>query len=236
MKPMKQGAASLALALFLIGSARTASAVAIGIPDTFEDGTTQDWIVSLLGMPHPAPPVNVPTGGPGGVDDNFLQLTALGGGGAGSRLTVINLAQWAGDYLTLGVSTISMDVRNFGSTDLALRLFFEDPMGGPPTNTAITDEVIVPAGGDWAHVAFNVGLLDLVALTGSVDTLLGNVTAIRLFHSPGAAFPGPPVVALLGVDNIVASAAVTAPEPGATILLLAALVGMEARRRRRSQR
>ncbi len=234
---MKQGAAFLfSFALFLTGSARTASAVAIGIPDTFEDGTTQGWIVGLLGVPHPAPPVNVPTGGPGGVDDNFLQLTSVGGAGAGNRLTVINLAQWAGDYLSTGVTTISMDVLNLGTTDLTLRLFLEDPMGGPPTNTAITAGVLLPAASGWTHVSFGVESLDLIGLMGSVDTLLGNVTAIRLFHGVDPAFPGPAIVSQLGLDNIVASAAATAPEPGTALFLLAALLGVEIGRRRRLQR
>ena len=33
-----------------------ASALTIGQVDTFESGTTQGWVVSLLGNPNPAPP------------------------------------------------------------------------------------------------------------------------------------------------------------------------------------
>jgi hypothetical protein len=75
---------------------RLASPVTLGQIDTFEDGTTQNWLVGLLGAPHPAPPVNVPTGGPAGVDDNYLLLSAIGGVGAGNRLTAINVSQWGG--------------------------------------------------------------------------------------------------------------------------------------------
>lgn len=101
------------LCLLLVATAGTASAapISLGQVDTFEDGTVQNWVVGLLGAPHPAPPANIPTGGPGGADDNFMVLTALGGQGAGSRLSAINLAQWAGDYLGGGVTAFSVPCR-----------------------------------------------------------------------------------------------------------------------------
>ena len=127
-----------------------AAAVTLGQTDNFEDGTTQNWLVGLLGAPHPAPPENIPSGGPAGVDDNYLLLTAVGGNGPGNRLTVINASQWAGDYLAAGITGIWMDVNNFGNTDLALRLLVADPLGGPPTNVAFsTDPIVVPAGSGW---------------------------------------------------------------------------------------
>jgi hypothetical protein len=64
------------------------------VPDNFEDGTTQGWFVP---GDHPVPPTNILTGGPSGVGDNYLQVTALGGDGPGSRLSVQNFSQWTGD-------------------------------------------------------------------------------------------------------------------------------------------
>jgi hypothetical protein len=186
--------------------------------DTFEDGTTQGWVVGLGGIgTHPAPPQNIPTGGPGGVDGNYLLLTALGGVGVGSRMTVINASQWAGDYLATGVARMTMDVINLGTADLALRLLFEAPMLGPPTNIAATTvPVILAAGTGWTSVSFEVGPDDLTALMGTVDDALSNTTAIRLYHSPTVAFPGPEIVSLLGVDNIRAQAI---PEPASIVLM-----------------
>ena len=89
--------------------------------DDFEDGTTQNWVVGLLGAPSPVPPANVTDGGPSGAGDNYMQLTSLGGAGAGSRLVAINLSQWAGNYTSLGFTSISMDLRNLGDTDLSIR-------------------------------------------------------------------------------------------------------------------
>ena len=38
-----------------------------------------------------------------------------------------------------------------------------------------------------------------------MQTALANAAELRLFHNPAAGFPGPTVVAQLGVDNIRAS-------------------------------
>jgi hypothetical protein len=199
-----------------------AFAVTLGQIDTFEDGTTQNWTVGLLGAPHPMPPQNNPSGGPAGVNDNYLLLTSLGGVGPGNRLTVINPGQWAGNYLAAGVTTISMDVNNLGGTDLALRLLFEDPVAGPPTDIAIsTNSILVPANSGWISVVFPIMPGDLTVLSGDVTAALTNATELRLFHSPALGFPGPAVVSSLGVDNI---AAVPAPPPA--LLLTTGLAGL----------
>jgi hypothetical protein len=214
-----------------------ASALAIGQADNFEDGTTQNWRVGLLGAVHPAPPTNVPDGGPLGAGDNYLRLTSTGGAGAGNRLTATNIAtQWAGDYTATGITTISMDLKNFGATDLSIRLYLENPTVGPPTDQAITSAISLPVGGDWMHVAFAIDAASLVALVGDVSTLLANVTALRVFHGPSDAFPGPPVAAVLGVDNITATSAQTVPEPPALSLLTFGVVAFFASRRNRSGR
>jgi len=84
----------------------------------------------------------VPDGGPGGAGDNYLQLTSNGSDGSGGRLVAINVSQWAGDYVALGVTGISASLRNLGATDLSLRLYFADPVLGPPTNEAISTNAI----------------------------------------------------------------------------------------------
>lgn len=198
-----------------------ASALSIGQVDTFEDGTTQNWAVGLLGVSHPAPPTNVSAGGPAGVDDNFLLLTSVDGGGAGSKLAAVNLgAQWAGDYIGTGIGTISMAVNNLGTSDLALRLLFADPTVGPPTNSAFSSSpVLLAAGSGWTTISFSIAPGDLTAGLGTVAGALTNVTELRLYHSAAAAFPGEAIVAQLGVDNITALAGGTAvPEPSAFFL------------------
>ncbi|HEY0875142.1 MAG TPA: PEP-CTERM sorting domain-containing protein [Vicinamibacterales bacterium] len=225
---------STALVLLLgIPAAASAAPITIGQIDTFEDGTTQGWQINLLGMGTPPLPVpaNVPTGGPAGSGDNFLGMVSTGiPMTAGNRMTVLNAAQWAGDYLAGGVTAISMDVANFGPTDVNLRLLFEDAMGGPPSNVAVsTNSILLPAFsgfGGWTNVIFPIHPGALTALNGSVTGALSNTTILRIFDSAALTFPGSPSIAAVGFDNITA-----VPEP-ATLLLLGTGVAFALRRRR----
>jgi hypothetical protein len=227
-----------AAALLIVFLPALAAALSVGQQDTFEDGTTAGWTVALLGAAHPAPPANAPTGGPAGLDDNFLLLTAVGGGGAGNRLTVINAGQWTGDFIAAGISGIRMDLTNLGQSDLALRLLFSDPAGGPPTNQAFsTTPFLLPSGSGWTSAFFPIAPADLTASLGSVTAALHDTTDLRLYHSAPAAFPGPAVVALLGVDNVTATAALApTPEPTSALLLGSGLVALSWRAWRRRAR
>lgn len=187
-----------------------AMAASIGQIDTFEDGTTQGWQINILGSgaplgspPSEALPKNVPSGGKGGVEDSYLELQSLGTPGPGGRLSVINLDQWAGDYLASGIKAIRMDVNNLGASDLILRLLVADPIPGPPQNLAFSAEPLnVPSGSGWVTITFPIQAMDLTAGLGSVEAALSNVRELRLFHGTDTLFPGEPISARLGVDNI----------------------------------
>ena len=226
-------------ALLLCSIVTAMNAAVIGQVDTFEDGTTMGWFVP---GPHPVPPTNVASGGPDGDDDSYLQLTATGApGGPGSRLAVLSGPQWGGDYLGAGITHIAMDVRNFGPSDLHLRLLFEafpDEPFMPPTDLALSaDAIIVPANSDWMRIVFAV-TPDALATAGfgTVEGALMGADTIRIFHNPLPTFSGPgvgpPMVnAVLGVDNITA----VVPEPSTWLFGVTGLAVLVAGRMRSSR-
>lgn len=192
-----------------LAQAPAALGVTPGQQDTFSDGTTQGWVVGLLGSVPAKPPANVPSGGPAGANDPYLLLTADGGISAGNRLTVINVSQWKGDYVTARVTAIAMSLNNFGTTELRLRLVFggSSLVGGSLDNWATsTQPIVLSPGSGWTSVVFPILPQDLNAVVGSVSAALSNAGMVRISHSPDGMIPGPSIVASLGVDNVTALA------------------------------
>ena len=102
------------------------SQVSAGQVDDFEDGTVQNWIIGATGS---SSPVNVASGGPDGVDDNFLEYTSTGAGSIGSRMAIFNANnQWSGDFISEGIVEIQFDAE-VTTNDLHLRLAFQGPGG-----------------------------------------------------------------------------------------------------------
>ena len=204
---------------------------------TFDDPHAWFFGGGPAGIPETTYPVQL--GGPGGPADPFLLLTSTGGGGPRSRLSAINTTEFAGDYTAAGVSAITMDLSNFGGTDLFLRLLlldFDEVTGAPINGALTTTAHFVPGGSGWHSASFDLTAAGLTLLFpgGTAADLLANVDELRIFHNPAPTFnPGqlPPIAAALGVDNI-RTGAVAAPEPATLTLLLAAAAATLARRRR----
>ncbi len=215
-------------------SSSTALAVSFGQTDNFEDGTVQGWGVGPGG--HPAPPANISSGGPDGANDNYLRATALAGDGAGSRLALFNSTQWSGNYLAAGVSAISMQVNNFGPSEVHLRLRLVGFSGGPTNDVAITNAIFVPANSGWSLITFTLDPASLITLQGSAMGALSNVTELRIFHNPAATYPAPPfgppaVNVVVGFDNIRAI-----PEPSSFALICIGVLALGALTRKCSAR
>lgn len=141
-------------------------------------------------------------GGRLGTGDGFMRVTSKGGEGAGSRLSVYNLGQWAGDYTTAGVDSITFDVKNLGESELRIRLVVES--SGP---RYITSEFFpLPVGKDWVTASFSLLEADLTNIPRTVDyaSVMADVTSLRIVHSDSTDFPPVPIVAEIGVDNILA--------------------------------
>ncbi len=218
MTRLRLGVFSFVVMLAALAQPAPAWSITTGQIDDFQGGTTQGWIVG--GVP-PVPPTNVSSGGPDGVGDAYLQLTAHGGGGAGSRLAVDNALQWTGDYLNGAFTHIVLDVSLFSSPSVSLRL----ALSGPGGAFASADPVVISSFTDWQYVEFSLAPEDLIAVSenATLELTLLNVTSLRLFHSSGP--PGLPaggipngeaIAATLGVDNIE-----VVPEPSSWLMLVA---------------
>jgi hypothetical protein len=163
--------------------------------DNFQDGTLEGW---TSGVNNPNPPTVVSSNGPEGANDQYMRVTSTGVAGAGGRLVVRNLTQWTGNYTDAGVTSISMHMKNEGSTTLQMRLVVLGPSGSGASITAI----MLPTGGGWSTVVFPIAA---DALTGvNVASTLTSVAEFRLLHSTTSSTTGEPMAAQLGVDDITA--------------------------------
>ena len=194
-----------AVAGMVISSNARATPVRAQVND-FEAGTTQGW----TNGPSAAEPTNVNTGGPAGTGDNFLRVTATGGGGPGSKLVTYNrAAQWTGNYTTAGVTGVSMDLKNFGTTPLTKRLALQETTQSRFVDTAA---FALPADTQWHRHTFSLLPADLTRVQGTATaaTALTRVFELRIIHSTGVDFMGDAINSSFGVDNVTA-----VPEPAA---------------------
>lgn len=166
----------------------------------FEDGTTMGWQVGVAGVQ----PVNVPTGGPNGADDNYLSTTSTGGAGANNRLVIFNTGStWNGNWTTAGVIFISFMARNPGGTDLTLRISL-DGAGG---RISSTNGIALAAGSGWTRINIPVSVADFSLVGGSdIAATLSGVSVMRILHCALPSWQGDIIAAALDIDVIQAAA------------------------------
>ncbi|MEP6685563.1 MAG: hypothetical protein ABJB22_02195 [Verrucomicrobiota bacterium] len=213
---MKRSFCAVVFALLLV--VRPAGAVVVGQVDDFQDGTTDGWTNG--GM---APPVvNIATGGPAGAGDRYMQLTA-DGSGPGSRLTTFNFQQWIGNnYVTAGVTALSIDLLNQSSVTLSIRFAFQaDAVNGAPGY--LSTAMLLPVGSGWQHFTIAITQASLIAVGGPApfNTFYDNGNGwMRIINEAGTSnLNGDIVVGQLGIDNIRA-----VPEPTTTVIVAAGLL------------
>jgi hypothetical protein len=193
----------LRLALFLVATPLTAKALTLGQIDDFEDGTAQNWGTGV------GPASNISDGGPNGVGDNYLQYTSSGTSGPDSRMVVLNATQWQGNYVGAGITGIAMDLNNFSSQALSMRLAF---FVNSSTGFVATNPFSLAANSGWQHATFALTAADFTTIgsPGSFNTFLSNFTGqLRILDAGSPSLLGDTIAATLGIDNIQAI-----PEPG----------------------
>lgn len=210
------------LGLFLASGLMATPALAITLDqiDDFQDATTQNWGGGSF-------PTNVASGGPEGVGDRYLQVSANN-----FHLGARNQIQWAGDYLAESVDELVFDLNNFGPNPVALRVSISDAS----TTYTTTNEVTLAAGSGWVTVSFFLNDTDLTRTQGAetLDQTLAGVTNLLIRHDPDPISPPGEanfVTATLGIDNVTAL-----PEPRVSLVLAVGIPALAAASRVRARR
>ena len=205
-------------AAVMSGLTETAFAVVAGQVDTFQNGTTAGWTDGHGGDNV----ANIATGGPAGTGDRYLQVSS-GSFDSESRLVSFNQSQWLGNYVSTKVAGLTMDLKNFGTTSLPIRIAIREGSSGSGTpGYASTTAFSLPNDGQWhKSVFFSLTASTMTPINSprTFSTDLASVLDFRLLSSISPSTIGDSLNARIGVDNITA-----VPEPGSA--RLAALAGL----------
>jgi hypothetical protein len=180
------------------------SQVTAGQVDNFEDGTTQGWI---HGGASSNPPTNQSVGG---TDGNFLRNPSSGGSGAGSRHALLNRTQWIGDFVSAGIPSITMDVRNNGATTLNLRLAFasQSAFSSIVPHWVSTNSIDIAVGSGWTTITFPIDVASMsqspFAQPDTYANVMGACVQMRIISSAALNHKGDLIVGELDIDNITA--------------------------------
>ncbi len=178
--------------------------VTLGQVDDFQAGTSALWGGG-------SGPLVQDNGGPAGVGDKFLQQTA-DGSGSGGKLSMYNHDQWVGDYTSAGITAIEMDLKNFSSQSLSMRIAFKEGLGPSAPGYSFTTAIAVPNDGAWHHAVFTLQANKFSAIGGPspfADVIGGLGQEFRILHATSPSLMGNNITGSFGVDNIRA-----VPTPG----------------------
>jgi len=191
-----------------------AAAAANPVPNqvsTFQGGNNGGWANGDRGSD---PPI-VTTGGPAGAADAFLRVTSTGSFGALSRLLTLNESTaWTGNFATAGVNAVSMELKNFGTAPLSMRVALQETGGTYyVSNPAFT----LPADNAWHTATFPLTASGLQTINGGTPLATGltRIREVRILDNPSVDYHGAVVSASFGLDNVRA-----VPEPAGPLLLV----------------
>ncbi len=188
--------ASMRRILFAFSSmivAASQAQVVLNRMDTFTDGTVHSWGGG-------AAPTNIPTGGPTGLNDKYLQITT----GIGGHLATYNIPRWSGNYTAAGVARIDADFKNTGAGELDMRLILHGPLGTRWSSNAFVN---LHNGSGWAHFSWELKASDFTLTTGTAtfDATLAALDRLMFREETTISAGGDFTVGQVGIDNVVGS-------------------------------
>ena len=201
---------AIGLAVGILLPLTASGQITSGQVDDFQINTSGDQTLGWTrGVNAPEYPFVVGTGGPQG-SDGFLEVPTTGTSGSGSRINFFNASQWTGNYVAAGVTKITAEIADFGTTPLYMRIAFQDAFG---TEYGSTNYDLVPADGKWYTVSFDLTPGGLTLLQGgeTAEQALTTVGILRvLSNAEMPSFRGDVLPNVLGMDEVTA-----VPEPAA---------------------
>ena len=196
--------------LMALATGASAQPIRLGFVNTFEPGIEYGWRTGNANNP------TLQLGGPGGAGDTYLRLNSDGSGNSG-KLTMFDNLNWWGDFITAGVSAVSVDLRNFDPQNrpLSIRLGFR-VASSQGSGGWCTQAITLPADGQWRTFTFALTPENMTAVGTNLTwaQMMANVSEMRILHAPNPAVQGTNIVSSIGVDNVRAI-----PAPGAAALL-----------------
>ena len=202
----------------------------VGYVDTFTGSTNPTNWGNLAGATD-----LIATGGPGGVNDSYIRITASGGGQGGALAMNTFSSSWTGNYQSAGVTSLAVDLLSPSAnttTPLQIRPVLFGQAGGRFTSIV---PFLLPNDGAWHHAVFPIGSTDLNNVGSAGDSyaaMISNSLELMFRYAvTSTQSGGTGVIGTLGLDNITAVG--TVPEPTGLLLIPLGVAALLRRSRRR---
>src|SRR5262249_22086437 len=150
------------------------------------------------------PPINISSGGPSGASDHFLEIISTGSFTQGGKFVAFNRSQWAGNFITPGITGVEMDLKSISGTAPNIRIALKSGTGVFDPGYESTNAFNLPADGNWHHAVFGFNTASLTAVNNpaTLNTFLGSVAEFRILSEANSAtlsLQGDSIAATVGV-------------------------------------